>query len=475
MLNQLPSPSPTEKDAREGADTSLLLGWPTHYESKSRRSQGGPDSLRTRRSAEDLSYAIKYKSDGHLVTFAPTGSGKGVSVIIPNLLHYPGPTIVIDPKGENFAVTARYRRSLGHSILLLDPFKAVSEHALNAANVRRESLNPLDLCRLTGASIENDSQMIADLLSGDGSVGDNPFWDISARKLLSGLIAHEMESSRREGRPPQFRRLIETLFSDDPFYRMAVLLETESPTRFVTMTVGSGFVSLDAKETRDGILTTAQSYLTLMLSSDIGEFLEDSTISLSAIQNDENYTLYIVVPPNKLQSHAFLLKTWVGVLMHAIMERKQLPRQRTLFMLDECANLGEMDVLRKAVTLLRGYGLQVWMFFQDLSQMESLYVQDFKTMINNCGVLQAFGISRRSGAQPLSSIIGQYQLNDLLHMDRAEQVLSIAPGKVRIARLFRYYKDRAFNGRHQDNPLIRKSERSMTPLLDVPRSKSRFG
>src|SRR6202035_101470 len=126
------------------------------------------------------------------------------------------------------------------------------------------------------------------------------------------------------------------------------------------------------------------------------------------IQQREDYTIYIVIPPTKLASHAFLLKAWVGVLMHSVMERKTLPSRRTLFILDECANLGEMDILKKAVTLLRGYGLQVWMFFQDLSQLEFLYEGDFKTIVNNCGVMQAFGVSRLSGASALASIIGEY-------------------------------------------------------------------
>jgi type IV secretion system protein VirD4 len=126
-------------------------------------------------------------------------------------------------------------------------------------------------------------------------------------------------------------------------------------------------------------------------------------------------------------------------------------------MLDECANLGELDVLRKAVTLLRGYGLQVWMFFQDVSQLEFLYPGDYKTMINNCGVVQTFGLSRRSGANPIATIIGGYKPTEILKLDRSQQILSISPGKVRTARLMRYFKDDAFEQRFDDNPLIRKN------------------
>ena len=435
---------------------SVILGWPTKLET-SRKAAARVDlgPFIHRHTQQSLSYSLQYDRDGHLVTLAPTGSGKGVSVIIPNLLHYKGPTIVIDPKGENFSVTARYRKELGQRIFLLDPFESIDDEIIERHSLQRDSLNPLDLCLLKGSNVDNDAQMIANLLSDEGSAGDNPFWDITARKLLSGIIAHQMNVAQTSSESPSFSAVIDAMFSDDPVNSIAQMLYTQEPTKFVTSSVGSGFLSLKAEQTRDGILTTAQSYLTTVMSSKLSSHMDNSTIDLEDVQQSEDYTIYLVIPPNKLKSHSFLLKVWVGALMHAIMERKSLPKKRTLFILDECANLGELDILRKAVTLLRGYGLQVWMFFQDLSQMRMLYPDDFDTMINNCGVLQAFGLSRRSAAGPLASIVGRYTTKDITSLDRTQQLISMSPGKVRVARLAKYYKDKAFSGRFDENPLIR--------------------
>lgn len=448
------------------SNDSLLLGWPTRLDSNKKKKPIYLANDLTKYKEKDLSYAIRYEKDGHLISFAPTGSGKGVSVIIPNLLHYHGPTIVIDPKGENFYVTARYRQSLGHRILLLDPFHAIEDSFLLQNEVTRMSLNPLELCQLSNSSIHNDAQMIADLLAGNGSFSGDPYWDISARNVLSGLIVHEMSKAVREERKPRFDQIIENLYAADPIYRMSVMLDVEKPDKFVTRTIGSSFLSITDK-TRDGILSTAQSYLSTMMSGDLINYLNVSTISLREIQDREDYTLYIVIPPNKLQSHSFLLKTWVGVLMHAIMERKKLPDKRTLFILDECANLGELDVLRKAVTLLRGYGLQVWMFFQDLSQMQLLY-PDYRTMINNCGVFQTFGISRKSAADPLSRIIGTYKDTEIIGLDKTQQILSIAHSGVRTAGLIKYYKSEGFLGRYDKNPLIKtRSNKNLKAILPL--------
>src|SRR4051812_4199702 len=104
-------------------DETILLGESLAPDTAPRR----PFDLRTtprRWGVQDLSgqAPLGYGGEGHLITVAPTGAGKGRSVIIPNLLSYDGPVVVTDPKGENFAVTARARRQMGHAVYKLDPF-----------------------------------------------------------------------------------------------------------------------------------------------------------------------------------------------------------------------------------------------------------------------------------------------------------------------------------------------------------------
>lgn len=433
---------------------SLILGWPIGSTALAGLTSDQPPLERAR--AQSLQRAILYSDDRHLLTFAPTGSGKGVSVIIPNLLHYSGPSIVIDPKGENFAVTAKYRKvKLRQEILLLDPFRAVDEKLLTQLRVQRGRLNPLDIAMVGDLQADVEAQMLAEIFAGPTMSDDQKFWDNSAKRLVSGIIAHEMEASSKNGVPASFSKIVSHLYADDPIYSLAVLLDTQTPSQFVSSSIGGGLLAIDAKETRAGILSTAQSYFSLFNSPKLLESLDVSTISLDNIQHRDDYTLYIVIPPNKLDSHSALLKAWVSVLMHTIMERKSKPLRRTLFILDECANLGTLTVLRKAVTLLRGYGLQVWMFFQDLDQLQSLY-PDSATIVNNCGVLQAFGIGRSSAADPIARIVGTLRGRDLLNLDERQQALSVLPGKPQIARLARYYTDPAFEARFSDNPLIRK-------------------
>ena len=455
--------------------SSLILGWPLRSELAT---AGDPSAFRHGRrdmSRQDLGHAVTYEHDGHLITFAPTGAGKGVSVIIPNLLHYDGPIIVIDPKGENFAVTAQYRKAeLNQSIILLDPFHAVPNEEIERVGVARAGLNPLDLSRDMRGSIPDQSIMLAELIGGDHSHKKDPFWDLEAKKLIAGVIALLMETGNRTGIAPPFSALIEALFGKDgdPIYSLDVMLDTLKPSDFATKMIGN-FLEMPSGNNgqRGGVLSTAQSYFGALVSEETSKYLATSTLSIEKISGRDDYTIYIVIPPAKLVSHAQLLRLWVGTLLNAIMERKRKPEKRTLFLLDECAQLGSMDALRKAVTLLRGYGLQVWMFFQDLSQVMSLYQSDHLTLINNCGVLQAFGVTRSSAAAPIAKLVGRISVKDLAGLVRSQQLLSIAGERPKFARLADYRTDRPFEHRAARNFLFatgakarRRTKRFVLPI-----------
>ena len=105
---------------------------------------------------DDMLEPVLHTGDGHLITLARTGAGKGVGCIIPALLRYPGPAIVIDPKGENYQVTARRRRELGQKVLLLDPFGVTGEET--------GALNPLDLIDHRSPEAVDSAAQLAELI-----------------------------------------------------------------------------------------------------------------------------------------------------------------------------------------------------------------------------------------------------------------------------------------------------------------------
>ena len=418
----------------------LLLGWTA---AEAARAPIGFSSGHVPVEAPPGEAPILYGEDRHLVTIAPTGAGKGRGVIIPNLLRFEGSVIVIDPKGETWHVTARRRKEMGQEVRLLDPFGAVSK--------KTDSLNPFDLFNRPGALLDADAEMLASLLAGDAGFHKEPFWDNWGRSLMAGVIAAVAETAPKTER--HFGRVREILMSDDAVYNLAALIENHEPLNRLSKQNISSFLPI-TEQTRSGILSTAQSYLKVVNSDSALRSLSRSTISLDAVRRGDPMTIYIVIPPDKLESHGALLRLWVGALMLTVMGRKRRPKRSTLFLLDECAQLGEFGPLRQSMTLLRGYGLQVWPFFQDLSQLQRLYPNDWRTIFNNAGVFQLFGVANHLMAKESSDLIGDIDADVLRNMAKDRQIIAISSNKALSARLPDYLNDAPFAGQWDPNPMF---------------------
>lgn len=428
--------------AEKGAVLDLLLGW--RGEGQVRTPMGfAAGEAKTPPMPET---PVLYGQDRHLLTIAPTGAGKGRGVIIPNLLRFEGSVIVIDPKGETWHVTHRRRREMGQAVHLIDPFGVTSAKEAH-------SLNPFDLFDRPGALLDADSEMLASLLAGDVGFHKEPFWDNWGRSLMAGVIAAVAQSGAGGG-PSQrhFGRVREILLTEDAIYNLTCVIEGEDVNRLSRQNISS-FLPI-TEQTRSGILSTAQSYLKVVNSDAALASLQESKISLSDLREGKPMTIYIVIPPDKLESHSALLRLWVGVLLLTVMGRKRRPPRSTLFLLDEAAQLGEFAPLRQAMTLLRGYGLQVWPFFQDLSQMQRLYARDWRTLFNNAGVFQVFGVANHLMARETSDLIGEVDAAALRAMPKEQQVVAISGESVFSCRLPDYLQDAEFRNHFEPNPMF---------------------
>ncbi|MBY0460713.1 MAG: type IV secretory system conjugative DNA transfer family protein [Gemmataceae bacterium] len=388
--------------------------------------------------------ALTYAGDGHLLTVAPTGAGKGVGAIIPALLTYPGTVIVTDIKGENYQVTARRRREMGQQVIVLDPFGLVTPKD------RGDKLNPFDLFQVPGSDAESDSEMLAAQLAVGHEFSTDRYWEDTGRGLVSGLIADVATSSPADKR--NLCTLRELLYNDDLDYTLAVALDTRKKTMSpLARDEFISYLAAPSDKTRPCIRTTATTFVKCLGSTAVARSLESSTFQLNDLLHNRPMTIYLVLPPEKLHSHRSLLRLWVVTLLTVVMRRTRLPKQRTLFLLDEAAQLGSLDLLPQAVSLLRGYGLQLWTFWQDLSQMMKLYPNNWEALVNNASVLQAFGVPGHASRHSWRVILGDAnaQMASELHPDE----MLVAVNGQAIARHTRanYLKDKPFAGRFDAN------------------------
>jgi type IV secretion system protein VirD4 len=162
-------------------------------------------------------------------------------------------------------------------------------------------------------------------------------------------------------------------------------------------------------------------------------------------------SIFIIIPPDRLESLRPLWRLWIGTLLTTVMRRTEIPRQRTLFLLDECAQLGEMPAVRQAITLLRGYGLTVWTVWQELSQLRQCYPQDWQTIIHNSGATQLLSVPNHLLAKEWSELLGM-DAAKLSQLPAEDAVVSIHGRGPCVVRRLDYLADPPFAGLYDDNP-----------------------
>ncbi len=421
--------SPSPRGGRQ--EQQLLLGW---NGSVSEDSHGLIPGM----SRRDFQ-AVTYDGDAPLLTCAPTGAGKGRSVLLPTLLTHEGPVICVDIKGENYQVSSRRRREMGQQVAVLDPFHVMAECS--------DRLNPFDLLTLPRSDIDSDAEMLASLLAVGNQNSAEPYWNTTANGLISGLIAHIASYPPKERHLGQLRAW---LYHDDMDMAIAKILDDNAVKSRMARDQFVAYLAAPHQQTRPCIRSMACSYVSPLGSEQVVDTLRASSFRLQDVFDGKPLTVYIVFPPDKLESHKALLRLYVGTLMTTITRRTTMPRQRTLFLLDECAQLGSLDVLRQAITLLRGSGMQTWTFWQDLSQLRQNYRNDWQTIVNNSGVLQVFGITNHSMAKEWSDLLG-LRPQELSQIDREEAFVHRQGQGSLVCRRLDYLKDEVFDGLFDDN------------------------
>lgn len=450
-------PKKTRKAARprprsrvQNAGDRLLLGW-------QREDTSAPIGFGTASASQgEPGQPVWLEGEGHMISIAPTGAGKGRGGLIPNLLSYQGPAIVIDPKGEACRITARQREKMGQRVHIIDPFHLVTGET--------DSLNPMDAFDIPGVDMSGVAMDISRQLSGGTRTLKDPFWDLRGHDVSAALICAAAslhnEESREKRTLGEVRRMLK---SDDVTYNLAVLLDTSGGKlhRFAYEEIANFLQTTDV--TRSGIHATACSYYSIIASDAAQRTVMNSTIDLPAVRRGDPMTIYLVVPPSKLASHSALFRLWTSVLMAAVLSRdEELPEHRTLFAIDECAQLGDFETLAMVYTLARSYGMRVWSFFQDLAQIQRILPQEWRTVLNNTAVIQAFGVSNHLMASDLAGILGDFSSEDLRAMDRQDAALQIAGRRGLSVQRPDYLTDPDFCGLFDPHPML--ANRKISPV-----------
>lgn len=337
----------------------------------------------------------------HFVSVAPTRSGKGVSLIIPNLLTYEGSVIVIDPKGENAWITAERRRRMGQKVIILDPWGEVNRRYGNKVGEKEETAhyNPLSILNFNSPDYADDLAYISDALI--INQGKDPHWDDSARELVAGLISY----------------LVETMGAGVPslsMVRVMLSMPAEELAGIAQEAQKLGFNSVAArklgrfKDDRGeiaSIISTALTQTAFLDSRTLEENISFSDFSFNDLV-DEPTTIYLVLPVDKLQTYGRWLRLLVSIGIRTIARNeKQLPFP-VLFLLDEFGTIGRLSAISQAFGLMAGLQMCIWIFIQDLVQLKRDYPDEWETFLGNASAVTFFNVMDQFSAEYFSKMLG---------------------------------------------------------------------
>jgi type IV secretion system protein VirD4 len=342
----------------------------------------------------------------HMLSIAPTRSGKGVSLIVPNLLTYQGAVLVVDPKGENAWITAPRRRALGQKTYIVDPWDEVNNQYGSRAGgpdqlEKIAHFNPLGIVDPESDEYVDDITSLADaLIITEGT--KEPHWDDSARELVAGLMAFVVES-------PDYRAhaslgLVRDFLSGSAAQIRAIVDEAQKLGGLAKRKLGR---FKDDTEEISGIMSNALTQTGFLDNPTLKRSLASSDFSFEDLC-DGNTSIYLVLPVDKLKTYARWLRLMVTVGLRAVARRGSrsplgLP---ALFVLDEFGTIGKLDAVAQAYGLMAGRGMILWGFAQDLNELKRDYPHDWETIVGNSQAVTCFGVMDNFTADYVSKFLG---------------------------------------------------------------------
>jgi type IV secretion system protein VirD4 len=339
----------------------------------------------------------------HLVTIGPNGTGKGTGVIVPNLQQLRRSILIIDPKGEAAAITARHRAKFGR-VIVLNPFNVMADRC---PWLKSHGFSSLDVLNPKSQRFPDDATGIAEALVKIDS--KDPHWSSSAQELIAALVMWECIRKREKGRTPilgDVRKMLTEPYSDAAVSGLLATAVEMLATNYEPLQAKAGrFVH--ATRENQSVVATAITQTRFLDSPAVSADLSQGGFDFADMKR-EIVTVYLILPANYLETHSGWLRLMVVSALRALLQgppSSTLPP--VLFMLDEFAQLGYLPPIENAMGIARGFGVQLWPFLQDLNQLKSLYKDRWETFIGARGALTAFAPQDWFTAEYLSKLTGQ--------------------------------------------------------------------
>ncbi len=406
---------------------------------------------------------------------APTRSGKGVGVVIPNLLDYRGSVVVLDIKQENFALTSGWRADQDQEVFLFNPF---------AHDRRTHRWNPLSYVSADPAFRVSDLMSIAAMLYPDGA-DEQKFWVSQARNAFVAFCLYLFENrddERRSGFPgaqggPTLGQVFRLASGDGGPLRAQ--LQQLAQRGFLSGNARTAFANLlsQADETFASIMGTFKEPLNAWINPVLDAATSGDDFLLTDLRR-KPMTIYIGIQPDKLAEARLVVNLFFSQLINC--NTRELPsadptlRYQCLLLMDEFTSIGRVEIIANAVSFMAGYNLRLLPIIQSMAQLDATYGREVaRTIITNHALQIIYAPREQQDANDYSEMLGyttvrrdnitrgrefsRTQSEERRALMLPQELKAMAPGQqvflcegiahpVRCDKI-RYYEDRYFTSR----------------------------
>ncbi|MEO0347974.1 MAG: type IV secretory system conjugative DNA transfer family protein [Pseudomonadota bacterium] len=328
----------------------------------------------------------------HTLLFAPTGSGKGVGFVIPNLLFWDESVICHDIKLENHELTSGFRQNkLNQKVYVWNPADP---------DGITHCYNPIDWVSSKPGQMVDDVMKIGNLL-----MDEQEFWVNEARSLFVGVVLYLLAVPEKT---KSFGEVVRVLRSDDVAYNLAVVMDTVGkfmhPVAYMNI---AAFLQKADKE-RSGVISTANSHLELWANPLIDTATATSDFNVQNFKR-ERTTVFVGVTPDNIARLGPLLKVFYQQSSEFL--ARKIPEDDepygVLFVMDEFPTLGKMEMFKIGIAYFRGYNVRLFLIVQDTEQLKGIYEEaGMNSFLSNSTYRITFSANNMETANMISQLCG---------------------------------------------------------------------
>ena len=358
------------------------------------------------------------RNAGHGLFIGATRAGKFVNILAPALLTCSANAVVTDPKGQAYWETGPRREAMGFRVVCLDPWGEVQRRYGDAAGITVpvSRFNPLSALDPHSETFNDDVSTIADALT-VVSPGQDSHWTDSARELIAGLIAAVVELDPGLASLRDVRELITA--PDDTLVEKIVQIRAANPHSLA----GRKLRRFAPKMNDRGELMISSEIGSIRSTAETQTAILDSEALLNAMETDDppfdlaelitgKTTLYLVLPPDRLNTHGRWLRMILTLAIRTISRvGKSYQDTPCCFWLDEFSSLGNLRMIEDSYGLMAGLGVRVFAFLQDLSQLQRDYPSSWETFVSNSSLVMLLQCADGTTANYISDLLGTATIN----------------------------------------------------------------